>query len=97
MHYIALWEHMFTNPRLVYRNNKTQKYKRNSLPKFFLYDLAVSKLYALVCVACCYAGWRLQKAALRLGVVLKLVPYGKLGDSLSLSLSLSKNEKVELT
>lgn len=42
----SLWEHMFTNPRLVYWNNKTQKYKRNSLPKFFLYDLAVSKLYA---------------------------------------------------
>jgi hypothetical protein len=60
MHYITLWENMFMNPRLVYRNNKTQNTKGIlSQHSFFMIVQCPSCLGSMrsYAIGCCHCVW----------------------------------------
>jgi hypothetical protein len=102
MHYITLWEHMFTNARLVYRNNETQNTKGIlSWNSFFMILQCPSCIHSmcgmLLCwmetvkgctgIGCCHCVWSPVEANLSNWCHMENL----------VTLSLSKNEKVELT
>jgi hypothetical protein len=60
MHYITLWERMFTNPRLVYQNNKTQNTKGIlSQNTFFMILQCPSCMRSMrsYAIGCCHCVW----------------------------------------